>query len=364
MPNFLENVFAQLKRAESRVVLREIHGEEFVSVTGGELLNRVQHVRARLRSVGLRPGDRCALLAANSIRWAAVDLALMAEGIIVVPLYARQAASELVAMMKDCQPQLLLTGDIALAGAIAQSWNDSPRSLTIEDVFANAPEGAAISAVDAAPIPRSEADLVTLIYTSGTSGEPKGVCLNVSNVTFTLSRTGERLRQLMSGSTEPDRIFHYLPLNFCASWIALLSFLSRDSMVTLSTDLNKLVDEIRMASPHYFLNVPTLLERVKRGVEGAFAKRAAPIRWLFARATFGVAKKTNAQCGILRRLVAVTRPPLHFQQDQGALWRASPGLDLWFGAAHSGDSAIFRCAEHSRAASLWINGNHRRLHHG
>src|SRR5580693_2812519 len=154
MPNFLENVFAQLKRAESRVVLREIHGEEFVSVTGGELLNRVQHARARLRSVGLRPGDRCALLAANSIRWAAVDLALMAEGVIVVPLYARQAASELIAMMKDCQPQLLLTGDIALAGAIAQSWNDSPMSLTIEDVFANAPEGAAISAVDAAPIPR------------------------------------------------------------------------------------------------------------------------------------------------------------------------------------------------------------------
>ncbi len=297
MPNFLENVFAQLKRAESRVVLREIHGEEFVSVTGGELLNRVQHVRARLRSVGLRPGDRCALLAANSIRWAAVDLALMAEGIIVVPLYARQAASELVAMMKDCQPQLLLTGDIALAGAIAQSWNDSPMSLTIEDVFANAPEGAAISAVDAAPIPRGEADLVTLIYTSGTSGEPKGVCLNVSNVTFTLSRTGERLAQLMSGSTEPDRIFHYLPLNFCASWIALLSFLSRDSMVTLSTDLNKLVDEIRMASPHYFLNVPTLLERVKRGVEGAFAKRAAPIRWLFARATLAWQKKQTRSAG-------------------------------------------------------------------
>src|ERR1700693_5725080 len=119
MPNFLENVFAQLKRAESRVVLREIHGEEFVSVTGGELLNRVQHVRARLRSVGLRPGDRCALLAANSIRWAAVDLALMAEGVIVVPLYSRQAASELAALMKDCRPRFLFVGDSSLGEGAA-----------------------------------------------------------------------------------------------------------------------------------------------------------------------------------------------------------------------------------------------------
>ena len=46
MPNFLEDIFAQLKKADSRVVLREIHGEEFVSVSGRELLEQVQRVRA------------------------------------------------------------------------------------------------------------------------------------------------------------------------------------------------------------------------------------------------------------------------------------------------------------------------------
>jgi long-chain acyl-CoA synthetase len=55
-------------------------------------------------------------------------------------------------------------------------------------------------------------------------------------------------------------------------------------VLTLSTDLNKLADEIRLAAPHYFLNVPTLLERVRRGVEEAIAKRPAPIRSLFTRA--------------------------------------------------------------------------------
>ena len=102
MPNFLEDIFAQLKKADSRVVLREIHGGEFVSVSGRELLEQVQRVRAHLRRTGLQPGERCALLAPNSARWVAFNLALLAEGVIVVPLYARQAPAELAAMMKDC----------------------------------------------------------------------------------------------------------------------------------------------------------------------------------------------------------------------------------------------------------------------
>src|SRR6478736_2834059 len=105
MPNFLENLFLRLQHDTNRVVLREIHGQSFVSVTGGELLERVQRVRAGLRRHTLQPGDRVALLAPNSIRWIAVDLALMAEGAIVVPLYYRQAPSELVTVMRDCGPR-------------------------------------------------------------------------------------------------------------------------------------------------------------------------------------------------------------------------------------------------------------------
>jgi long-chain acyl-CoA synthetase len=301
MANFLEKLFAQLQRAESRVVLREVHGDTFVSVTGSELLQRVQQVRTWLRTTGIQPGDRCALLAANSIRWAAFDLALMAEGVIVVPLYVRQAPAELAAMMRDCQPRMLLVSDVALGEAVAAEWRDSERAssaplrVLLDDV---SQDKQAMPGEDLrAPNPRADSDLVTIIYTSGTSGEPKGVCLNVGNVTFMLSRTNDRLNQLMNtGSVsesgeQPDRVFHYLPFNFCASWIALLSFLSRDSTVTLSTGLNRLVEEIALASPHYFLNVPTLLERVKRGVDAAFAERSSAIQWLLARARLAWQRK-------------------------------------------------------------------------
>jgi len=284
MPDFLDTIFAQLQRSAGRVILREIHGEQFVSVTGRELLDQVRHIRAYLRKAGLHPGDRCALLTPNSIRWAAFDLALMAEGLIVVPLYYRQSPGELVAMMKDSQPKLLLVSDSALADAATKAWTGdasaAPRAALFDEVLQGSAPAPPISD---APNPRGDADIVTIIYTSGTSGEPKGVCLTTANLTHMLSCTAERLDQLMGQIREPDRVFHYAPFNFAASWILLLSCLSRESVLTLSTDLTKLPDEIRLSAPHYFLNVPTLLERVRRGVEEALSKRAAPIRSLYAK---------------------------------------------------------------------------------
>jgi long-chain acyl-CoA synthetase len=285
MPNFLEDIFGQLKRADSRVVLREIHGEQFVSVSGRELLDQVQRVRGHLRRTGLQPGERCALLAPNSARWVAFNLALLAEGIIVVPLYARQAPAELAAMMKDCLPQFLFTSDAALGAAVAKAlppqWSSARRLVLFEEVLQEAAPDAALAE---GPNSRQDSDLATIIYTSGTSGEPKGVCLNVGNVTHMLACTRERLELLMGTTHEPDRVFHYGPFSFAASWVLLLTCLSRESVLTLSTDLTKLADEIRLASPHYFLNVPTLLERVRRGVEENLSKRAAPVRSLYAKA--------------------------------------------------------------------------------
>src|SRR5712671_3124695 len=281
MPNFLETIHAQLKRADGRVVLREIRGDRFASVTGRELLDQVQLVRIFIRSSGVQAGDRCALLAPNSIRWAVFHLALMAEGVIVVPLYSRQAPAELAGMMKDCQPRMIFVNDAALGEGVAQAWPQAPRRVLFDEALHQPVLPPRLSDV---PNPRQESDIVTIIYTSGTSGEPKGVCLNAGNLTHMLACTTERLNQLMGVTHEPDRVFHYLPFNFAASTILMLSCLIRESVLTLSTDLNKLADEIRLASPNYFLNVPTLLERVRRGVEEAIAKRPAVIRSLFARA--------------------------------------------------------------------------------
>jgi long-chain acyl-CoA synthetase len=296
MPNFLENVFAQLEKNASRVVIREIRGESFHELTGEQLLQQIRRAQEWVRHRNLSPGDRVAVVGPNSMRWIAIDLALMAEGLVVVPLYYRQAPGELVAVMRDCRPVMLIADGGVLRGSIAAVWPADAGfhcdTVLFDEILATNASPRAESEADRARLSaRANSDLATIVYTSGTSGEPKGVCLNISNITFMLDRTTGRLNQLMRGSQGLDSIFHYLPLNFAASWIATLTFMLRESVVTLSTDLNKLAEEIQKSEPHYFLNVPTLLERVRRGVDEAISKRPPVIRALYGRARGAAQRK-------------------------------------------------------------------------
>src|SRR5436853_412438 len=97
---------------------------------------------------------------------------MMAEGVIVVPLYARQAADELAGMMKDCRPRLLFVGDAAPGEALAQAWHDAPPRVTLDQALN---ENVSKAAGPGGAVARADSEIVTIIYTSGTSGEPKGV---------------------------------------------------------------------------------------------------------------------------------------------------------------------------------------------
>ncbi|HEX4785009.1 MAG TPA: AMP-binding protein, partial [Candidatus Sulfotelmatobacter sp.] len=238
----------------------------------------IRKVRTFLVAKGLKKGDRCGLLAANSIRWMAVDLAATAEGLIVVPLYFRQAPAELVAMIKDSTPSLVCCGDASLRDGILQNWPTAPPHSLFDEIF----EGVEGIALDRPQV--IDADPVTIIYTSGTSGEAKGVVLTASNVGFMLGCTSARLDQLMGGRAGQDRIVHYLPFNFCASWIATLTFLLRGSLVTLNTDLSKIPNDMPAVAPHYFLNVPQLLERMRRGVDEQLAQKGGAAQGIYSRA--------------------------------------------------------------------------------
>src|ERR1700693_3717595 len=117
---FLVQIFASLERSGAADVLQEVGNRQPVSLTGRQLLSHVQVARAYLRRLRLKNGDRCALLAPNSMLWVAMDLAITAEGLTAVPLYARQAPAELVAMMKDCWPSVIACGEQSLAVAIVE----------------------------------------------------------------------------------------------------------------------------------------------------------------------------------------------------------------------------------------------------
>ena len=275
---FVGDIFAQLKAAADVTLLQEIRDGQITSVTGGELLEMISKARTFLAAQRLSKGDRCALLAANSIRWIAMDLAIMAEGLIVVPLYFRQAPSELIAMMKDSTPVLVCCGDATLRDAIRESWLEAPPQFLFDEIFKGV-EGVALDRLQV-----GVDSPVKIIYTSGTSGEAKGVVLTSANVTFMLECTSARLDLLMKGRAGQDRIFHYLPFSFAASWIAMMTFLERKSLVTLNTDLTKIAAEMPVVVPDYFLNVPQLLERMRRAVDEQLAQRGGMAEAIYARA--------------------------------------------------------------------------------
>jgi long-chain acyl-CoA synthetase len=278
---FLETIFARLEGAANAPVAGEVRDERIASITGGELLAMIAQARGFLATRGLKRGDRCALLAPNSVRWAALDLAMMAEGLIVVPLDPRQVGAELAAMIRDSTPALLCASDAALADGTVATLDAPPTVVFFDAIFGG---DSAKGVASTPPYRHADHHAVTIVYTSGTSGEPKGVVLNAGNVTFILNRTNARLDQLMGQSSAPDRVFQYAPFCFGAARILLLTSLSRNSFLTLSTDLTKLADELKVATPNYFVNVPLFLERVRRKVEESIQKRGGAAAAIFARA--------------------------------------------------------------------------------
>src|ERR1700675_346454 len=158
---FLENILASLDRKRDAVVLQELRDGQPVSMMARQLLGQVQVARAYLRRLRLKKGDRCALLAHNSMQWVAMDLAIMAEGLTVVPLYARQASAELVAMMKDCSPSVIACGEQSMADAIIGTWAEAPPYFLFENVFTAGREP-----VENVALSQAEEDVVTIIYTS------------------------------------------------------------------------------------------------------------------------------------------------------------------------------------------------------
>jgi len=301
--NFIDAFFDNLANHAGRPLIGEVHTTTLKQATGKELQEMVAKARGTLRVLGLKKGDRVAFVAPNSIRWLACDLALLAEGMISVPLYSRQAANELGYMIGDCEAGLVIAATDKVAMDIAPHVGDRPL-ITFDALFGGIP----------CTEPRVEVgpeDYVTMVYTSGTSGPPKGAVYARDNIDFMLPVVRSALEELVDG-VEGEQIFHYLPLCFAGSRIVLWVNLLRGVAVNLSTNLDELADEIHTAAPHHFLNVPALLERVKRGAEAKLRSLPAPLAWLYERALVAHERVQAGQAGRRDRLALAAADRIMF----------------------------------------------------
>ena len=269
--NFLEQTLVALRERGDQPWI--LHGDR--AFTGRGLLRRAGSAQAALGDI--RPGERVVLLGPNSPEWIAIDLAIQCAGALPVPFYTRQSPDEMIAMIEDCRPALVICADEALAAPLRESG--APVRLFAE-----------LDGAEAEPEVRERGcdDPVRIFYTSGTSGAAKGAVLTVGNVDFMLPRTCERLDLLMAGTEGRERVFHYLPFCFAGSWILLHTCLRRGALLRLATSLETLVSEMGAHEPHFVLNVPLLLERMRAGIEEKTPRWLRPLlKGMVRRKLFG-----------------------------------------------------------------------------
>lgn len=305
--SFLTTIFDNLRTKPERTKLIEVHATTLRGTDGNGMLDLIARARGSLSDAGIEPGDRVAVLAPNSVRWVCADLAAIAAGGIVVPLYDRQEPKELAVMLRSARPRVLMVGSDALAKSIEEAWDDRGdcRIITFDTLFDHEPS-------EAAPRELAADDTVAIIYTSGTSGEPKGVMLTRANVDFMLPKTAERISAVSKPKDGPDRVFHFLPFCFAASRMMLWTQLSRPNPMMISTDLGKLVVEISTAKPNYFLNVPAVLEKIRSGVGAKIKEKGGIGLELYTRGIEGYKATVAGQANFVNKAALALAEKLVF----------------------------------------------------
>jgi len=296
--NFVAKIYENMQARSDRPVLIEARGSELVPFTGAQMLDIIARTRAFVASRELSAGDRVGLMAPNSATWAAIDQGLLGAGLIVVPLYDRQDPNELASMLRDAGATLTIAATAGLADALRGADGDVADVVTFDDVLACAP------AADAAPGDLSSDDDCTIIYTSGTSGEPKGVVYTVANVDFMVPQTVSALAATIGPRDREDHVFHYLPFCFAGSRLMLWTQMFRGNPLTTSTDLNQLVAEMGAANPNYYLNVPAVLERIRRGVSQKVDEAGGMGAFLYRRALAAVEAQKAGTAGFMDGIFA------------------------------------------------------------
>lgn len=277
--SFVDVILRNLLENPDRSLLREMHGAREVPIQNAALLHKVQSIRAQLRKRGVNRGDRVGLVAKNSIDWVATDLALLTEGAVSVPLYARQGAPELAELIEQADPVLVVAAE-SLRGSLSDALPPSLSSkvCSLEELTKD------LQVPVEGEVPTHADDVVTIIFTSGTSGTAKGAVLNRGNCDFMLGVTRDGLERLFRKAQrlpQDDRVFHYLPFCFAGSRILLWTCLARGTPICISTDLDQLKDELKGAAPNLMLNVPFLLERIRTGVETKLQEKSRVLHQLF-----------------------------------------------------------------------------------
>ena len=296
-PSTLVDVFTGVARNHKRAdTLNYKSGGRWVPVSSDEMLARMKSIAAGLHAIGVKPGDRVALLSESRVEWTLTDGGSIFAGAVDVPIYPTLTPPQVRYILNDSGACVLFLENRAKFDELKEALGECPEvkqviffepdGVTPDDGLTLAQlidKGRELENREPGHIARTSAqtkpdDLATIIYTSGTTGEPKGVMLTHSNLVSNLIDSSGHLE-----FGEHDIVLSVLPLSHVFERQAMYMYLHQGMAVYFAESLQTIGPNLREVSPTILVGVPRIFEKIyarirERGAE-AGKLSAAMLAW-------------------------------------------------------------------------------------
>jgi long-chain acyl-CoA synthetase len=270
-PHLLAALWRWAEREPDRPMLSARDGDGFRALTAAQVVRTVRAVAAGLVGLGVAPGDRVLLLSRTRPEWVLLDHAILAAGAVTVPVYATASPLQIATILANSGARVALV-ETAEQGAVvtraAAPTHGLEHVLAIDEGALDRLEAAGAghaAEVDARIDALRGEDLAAVLYSSGTTGEPKGCELTHANLAANVRQTVEQVPELFPPQA---RTLAFLPLAHALGRMQVHVALDQGVEVAIATDLDRLADELPLVHPTFLVVVPRLLEKVLAGARG------------------------------------------------------------------------------------------------
>jgi long-chain acyl-CoA synthetase len=271
----------------------------YVWTTYREFQELVDALRAGLAGLGVGAGDTVAIVANNRVEWAVAAYATYGLGATFVPTYEAQHPEEWEFILEDCGAKVVFTSKEAIAAALESARPRLPRLTHV--VRLERPEGGAGESYSAllergraAPVPSVSPEpsaIAGFVYTSGTTGKPKGVMLSHENFASNVHAAAT-----VFPLTPEDMTLSFLPWAHAYGQTIELHFIvTVGASTAFVSDVTKLVDELRDVRPTMLVAVPRIFNRIYGAVQQQLAAKPSFVRSLVRRAQRAASQKRKGE---------------------------------------------------------------------
>jgi long-chain acyl-CoA synthetase len=261
-------------------------GGSYQPMATAELVDRVRRLAKALTGLGVQRGERVALMAENGPHWPTVDFATLCVGGVLVPIYPTLLPEQAAYIANDCGAHVVfaetaahLEGLLAHAGELPEvkhfvlirGTSDDPRAVTLADLLERGADPD-VAQFEAAARAAQPGDLATFVYTSGTTGQPKGVMLTHGNLASNIEG-GLTVLPFENGY----QALSFLPLSHSFERIVDYCYFLKGCPIAYAESVSTVPRDMLEVKPEIFVSVPRVYEKVLAKAQERVAA-SSPIR--------------------------------------------------------------------------------------